>query len=214
MRYFILLLFISFTLIGKSQVVGDITGDEIIDANDYLLLKENIIKGDAFNSIADFDKDGFQSVRDLVLLYDFLYENGTHITTLDFEEKKETITIYFGQFNANRNSLELIISSENLKAFQFDISNLENIELIKSNSNIHILNNKIIGFNAKSFFEDELILTLKLKSGIENEFCVENSLFIDRVGNHFKSEVGDCANPSWSSAGLIKSERGYSKKRL
>ena len=204
MRYFILLLFFSFSLVITAQVVGDITGDEIIDANDYLLLKEYILKGNSFKEKADLDKDKAQSVRDLVILYDFLYENGTQITSLEFKEKKETVNISFGQFDSKKNSLEIRVSSKNLKAFQFEISNMGTIELLKSNSNIHILHNKIIGFNSKSNFDEELIFKLKLESGIIDELCIENSLFVDRVGNSFKVEEGDCANPSWSTAGLIK----------
>ena len=212
MRYFIFILFLSIISRTYTQVVGDITGDEIIDANDYLLLKETLLKGEEdFNPLADFDKDGVQSVRDLVLLYDFLYENGTNITTLDFEEKKDIVTVSFGQFNTKKNSLEIRIRSKELKAFQFDISNMGQIELLKSNPNIYLLNNQIIGFNAKDYFDEELSLNLKLSDGIADEYCFDNLLFTDAVGNKFKTGMGDCANPSWTSAGLNRVKETMAK---
>ncbi|MDB4533473.1 dockerin type I domain-containing protein [Vicingaceae bacterium] len=204
MRYFLLLLLFSFTFNFNAQVLGDITGDEIIDANDYLLLKEYILKGNSFKEKADLDKDKVQSVRDLVILYDFLYENGTQISSLEFEEKKEIVNISFGQFNSKNNSLEIIIRSKGLKAFEFVIPNLNKIELLKSNKNIHVLNNKVIGFNSKNSFAEELILHLNLSTVIEDEYCLEKTLFVDEIGNSFKIETGDCANSSWSLGGLAK----------
>lgn len=205
MRYFILLFLLVFTLIGKSQVTGDITGDEIIDANDYLQLRNDINKGKGFNLLADFDDDGHQSVRDLVLLYDFLYENAKDLHRVNIVENKELVNISFGTYHFQKRSLEVRISADKLKAFQFEISNIEILAIQKNDKNIYLIGNKIVGLPPKKgYFDEDIILNLKLNNGIDNEYCIKNYLFLDALGNNYRTEVGDCAMPSWSEEGLGK----------
>jgi hypothetical protein len=204
MRYFILLIFYSFFFNSYSQVIGDFTGDDIIDANDYLKLKEAVLQGELIDANTDLDKNGVQNIRDLVLLYDFLFAGGTQINALDFEEKKKPLSVLFGQFDAQKNSLEIIIKSSALKGFEINVSNLELVELEKEVPNIFIVGNKIIGFHQKKYFNETLVLHLKLANGILDELCLESPFFVDEVGNTFPTSIGDCANPSWTTLGLIK----------
>ena len=56
MRYFVLVGLFFTTLFLNAQVSGDITNDDIIDANDYLLLKEKIVNR-LETPLIDFDDD-------------------------------------------------------------------------------------------------------------------------------------------------------------
>lgn len=203
MRYLTLIVFFNLVYISNAQVAGDITEDEIIDANDYLQLRNDIIKGNGFNLLADLDNDGLQSVRDLVLLYDFLYGNATDLNQSHITDNKELVNISFGTYHFQKKILEVRIRADRLKAFQFEISNIEILAIQKNDKNIYLIGNKVVGIPPKmGYYDEDIILNLKLDNGIENEYCIKNYLFLDELGNNYRTEVGDCANPSWSEEGL------------
>ena len=58
-------------------------------------------------------------------LYDFLYENATDLHQVNVSENKEVVDISFGKHDLQKKSLEIIIKADKLKAFQFEISNIE-----------------------------------------------------------------------------------------
>lgn len=205
MRYLLLFSFIACCLSAYSQLPGDITGDDIVDANDYLFLKENLSTDAPYQFIEDFDKDGYRTVRDLVLLHNYLYANGVGLDALNINQNNDIARASFGQFNAKKNNLKLVVSSNSkpLRAFQFEVSNMKKIELQKKYPSIVVVNNKIIGLPLKNGqYDSEIILSIKLSAGISAEYCIENALFVDELGNNFGRELGDCANPLWSAEGL------------
>lgn len=205
MRYYLFIVLFLQTLFSMAQVSGDVTGDDIIDANDFLLLKSSILEGKPIKYSADFDRDGEYTVRDLILLHNFLYKNGTSLDEIEIQQNDNKVSIQFGQFDAKQNTLEIIISSKGVKCFQFEIPGLANIQLKKEIPNIYVTNNRIMGAVFKDdFFDEKLVLKLNLPKGINDEYCITNTLFADELGNDFNVKVGDCANPSWTYAGLNK----------
>jgi hypothetical protein len=203
MRFLLFLILICYTVVLRAQVVGDVTQDDIIDANDFLLLKQSVLEGKALNQLVDFDNDNEQTIRDLVLLHNYLYKNGVSLTEFEKENIPEKVVVQFGQFSPKNNTLELIVRSKNLRAFQFELANLDNIEFLKKQPNIYVVNNTIIGMHLdERVFEESLVITLRLNSGITEEYCINSPLFIDKNCFDYKVELGDCANPSWSATGL------------
>ncbi len=58
------------------QIAGDVTGDKIIDATDYIQL-QNIIAGKQNHTfISDINKDGETNVADLLILENYIYREG------------------------------------------------------------------------------------------------------------------------------------------
>ena len=58
--------------------------------------------------------------------------------------------------------LEIVLRSKNLSAFEFQIPNINSLELINTPQDIYVANNKVVGLKLKNgFFDEELILKLK-----------------------------------------------------
>ena len=198
------------TLSCFGQFSGDVTGDNIIDATDYVELQDIIAGKKNHTFISDINKDGETNIADLLIIENYIYREGHAPEHSSKKQVKTQIYVTPGFVDTEQKTIEIVLQNGNpIAGFQLDFIGI----------------NKIVGIDGGllessgmklSFFESRVFATLdngneiqagnnvlfKLKfEGDFEEICIARPVFVNGLAEPYSAQVGQCANGVYTKEG-------------
>ena len=199
---------LSFSCFG--QFSGDVTGDNIIDATDYVELQDIIAGKKNHTFISDINKDGETNIADLLIIENYIYREGQAPEHSSKKQVKTQIYVTPGFVDTEQKTIEIILQNGNpIAGFQLDFIGINKI--------IDISGGLLESSGMKvSFFESRVFATLengneiqpgnnvlfKLKfDGEFQEICIARPIFVNELAELYTAQVGQCANVVYTKDG-------------
>ncbi|MBL4624717.1 MAG: hypothetical protein JKY42_06215 [Flavobacteriales bacterium] len=203
-----ILLFI--TVSGYGQFSGDVTGDKIIDATDYIEL-QHIVSGEKNHTfISDINKDGETNVADLLVLENYIYREG-HTPEHGTEKQVKTqIQITPGLVDTEQNTIEIVLRNGSpIAGFQLELVGIEEIISVRgglleaSGMRFRFHKNRIYATLDKGKeiqAGNNVLFVLSFKGRFE-EICLVKPVFVNGLAELYSVQVGECANSMYTKDG-------------
>ncbi|MBL4652904.1 MAG: hypothetical protein JKY53_08580 [Flavobacteriales bacterium] len=193
-----------------SQFSGDVTGDNIIDATDYIELQDIILGKENRTFISDINKDGETNVADLLILENYIYREGHAPEHSSKKQVKAQVHITPGFVDEQQNTIEIVLQNENpIAGFQLEFTGVDEITSVQggllefSNMKVRIHRNRMYATLDKGKeiqAGNNVLFTLKFKGDFE-EICFVKPVFVNSGAEPYSVLVGQCANDVYTKGG-------------
>ena len=205
-----------FPIAALSQIDGDVTGDNLVDASDYFSLQKIAIGIEDPTNTSDLNRDGKVDVLDLLILENYIYKNGPDPPGGSPKPTKHPVTLIPGKVDTKKKTIEILIQNrEAIGAFQFDLVGLGKILSIKGGSAVsHSLTVSFDGTRVLGILDkgrplqpgEALLLELGFSSDNFEKACITRPIVLSPVAALFEIILGECITVTATMKGLAKLE--------
>lgn len=196
---------------AAGQLAGDVNGDNLVDATDYFLLRDNAFDKKYKLPKSDLNQDKEFNIADIVMMEDYLYREGKKPgPALAFSIVSKT-RLRIGKVDQAAGTVDILIKNpEGIGGFEFALTGTDAIlEVITKDSRardfkFEIKERSIIGLQAKGYPIDAgegLLITLKISDLQLTELCLENVVVASPFGEDLRLGIGKCADELFTKQG-------------
>lgn len=210
MRSFSFILLMTLAISCFGQFSGDVTGDNIIDATDYLELQDIISGKKNHTFISDINKDGETNIADLLIIENYIYREGHAPEHSTNKQVKTQIHVTPGFMDAEQKTIEVVLQNGNpISAFQLDFIGINKIVSVDGGL-LESSGMKISFFGSRVFAtldngsEIQAGKNVLFKLGYEGDFeeiCIAKPVFVNGLAEPYSVQVGQCANGVYTKEG-------------
>jgi len=194
-----------------AQLIGDINGDDLVDATDYYNLSEHIFEKDFAFPKSDLNGDKSFNVLDVLVMGNYLHRKGENPARVQVFSINSKAKLDIGLVDQAANEVEILVrNSVPIGGFEIKLSGTERILKVTGGSALRqgfkfeIQNSTIVGFQEKgsSIAKGEgMLLKLKITDLEIGTLCLEESVVGSPTGNRLKISIGKCADELFTKDG-------------
>lgn len=196
---------------SQAQLVGDVNGDNLVDATDYFNLRDNIFDKNYGLPRSDLNQDKAFNVLDVIMLENYLHREGKKPGSVNSFSIASKAKMSFGRVDQSKGVVEILLkNAEQLGGFEFELTGTKEIlEVLTNNSRaqrfkFEINGRSLIALQGKEYPIEKgegMLIALKISDMELNKLCIAEAVMGTPDGVDLKLGVGKCADELYTKEG-------------